>query len=328
MTPAAEKYPHPAPFKRALITGGNGNLGRLIAEDLLDLGVSVVKFDIPGTEPETTREHESIVIGDIRDRDKVRALFTEHQPDAVIHLASLLSGSSAQNPAAAWEINANASFHLLELATEFEVGQFFFASTMATYGTDVRDPMPEDTEQWPTNLYGATKVAVERAGVYFKHEHGLDFRCLRFPLVFSPYAPHSAVTAFPSHAFKAASDPNYNKVFRFPVEPDVGVSSMLLNDVITGTVRFMLTDKVKLTQPAYSVHGYFVSAGEVLEEIQRRVPSFRAEFVVDETVNNLLSAWPNVLVDDGARRDWGWAPEYDFKSSADWLMNYFKAQHL
>jgi len=103
---------------------------------------------------------------------------------------------------------------------------------------------------------------------------------------------------------------------------------MLLNDVITGTVRFMLADKAQLTQPAYSVHGYFVSAGEVLEEIQRRVPSFKAEFIVDDTVNNLLSAWPNVLIDDGARRDWGWAPEYDFVSSADWLMDYFKAQRL
>lgn len=328
MNSVSTKYASPAPFKRALITGGNGNLGRLIAEDLLDLGVSVVKFDVPGTEPATTRDGETIVLGDIRDRDQVRSLFTEQRPDAVIHLASLLSGSSAQNPGAAWDINANASFHLLELATEFEVSQFFFASTMATYGSGVPDPMPEDTEQWPTNLYGATKVAVERAGVYFKQAHGLDFRCLRFPLVFSPFAPQSAVTAFPSHAFKAASDPSYNGVFTFPVRPDVGVSSMLLNDVITGTVRFMLSDKAKLTQPAYSVHGYFVSAGEVLEEIQRRVPSFRAKFVIDETVNNLLSAWPNVLVDDGARRDWGWAPEFDFTSSADWLMNYFKAQRL
>jgi len=328
MSTASTKYSSPAPFTKALITGGNGNLGRLIANDLLELGVSVVKFDIPGTEPTTVRDGETIVVGDIRDQAQVRELFTKHQPDAVIHLASLLSGSSAQNPGAAWDINANASFHLLELATEFSVKQFFFASTMATYGEDVPDPMPEDTPQWPTNLYGATKVAVERAGVYFKNAHGLDFRCLRFPLVFSPFAPPSAVTAFPSHAFKAASDPNYSDVFTFPVDPAVGVSSMLLNDVITGTVRFMLTDKAKLTQPVYSVHGYFVSAGDVLKEIQRRVPSFQAEFVIDETVNNLLSGWPNVLVDDGARRDWGWAPEYDFIASADWLMNYFKAQRL
>jgi len=312
-------------LQRTLITGGNGNLGRLIADELLKLGISVIKFDIPGTEPDSVRDNETVVIGDIRDKTQVRALFEDHKPDSVVHLASLLSGSSAQNPGAAWEINANASFHLLELATEFKVKQFFFASTMATYGSDVPDPMPENTPQWPANLYGATKVAVERAGVFFKQEQGLDFRCLRFPLVFSPFAPKAAVTAFPSHAFKAASDPNYSDTFIIPVNPDVGVSSMLLKDVITGTVKFMMAERSALTQHAYSLHGYFVSAGDVLAEIQRRVPSFKAEFVINETVNDLLSGWPNVLVDDAARRDWGWAPEYDFQASADWLMEYFKA---
>jgi len=319
------EQPGTAPFSRTLITGGNGNLGRLIADDLLSLGVEVIKFDIPGTEPSSVRDGETIVTGDIRDAAEVRALFTTYQPDTVIHLASLLSGSSAADPSSAWEINANASYHLLTLAVEFKIDRFFFASTMATYGSNVPDPMPEDTPQWPSNLYGATKVAVERAGVYFKEEHGLDFRCARFPLVFSPFAPASAVTAFPSHAFKAACDPNFKGPFKFPVESHVGVSSMLLNDVITGTVRFMLADREKLTQHAYSVHGYFVSAGEVLTEIQRRVPSFEGEFVIDKTVNDLLSAWPNVLVDDGARRDWGWAPEFDFKASADWLMDYFQS---
>lgn len=313
------------PFQKALITGGNGNLGRLIARELMDRGVSVVKFDIPGTEPDETGDNETIIIGDIRDKAALHAVFETHQPDAVIHLASLLSGSSAADPNAAWEINATASFELLTLATTFQVKQFFFASTMATYGTNVPDPLPEDTPQWPSNLYGATKVAVERAGVFFKQEHDLDFRCLRFPLVFSPFAPPSAVTAFPSHAFKAACQSDHTEPFIFPVEPHVGVSSMLLDDVVQGTIQFLFTDKKQLTQPAYSLHGYEVSAQEVLDEIQRRVPGFKAEFKVDDTVNTLLSGWPSVIIDDTARRDWGWSPAYNFQASADWLMSYFKA---
>jgi len=323
----ASQPPSSASPRRVLITGGNGNIGRLIAEELLALGMQVLKFDIPGTEPENTQDGETVVIGDIRDQTTVRKLFIDFKPDTVIHLASLLSGSSAANPSAAWDINANASFHLLTLAVEFNANRFFFASSIATYGDQVPDPMPEDTPQWPTNLYGATKVAVERAGVFFKAEHGLDFRCLRFPLVFSPFAPPAAVTAFPSHAFRAAANPSYSDTFRIPVNPNVGMSSMLLNDVITGTVKFVLADAAKLTQPAYSLHGYFVSAQDVIDEIQSRVPNFKMEFVVDEFVNELLSAWPNIIVDDTARRDWGWAPQYDFKASADWLMDYFQAQH-
>ncbi len=313
------------PFRKALITGGNGNLGRLIASELLDRGVEVIKFDIPGTEPETTVANEIIITGDIRDKAALEAVFESHQPDAVIHLASLLSGSSAADPSAAWEINATASFELLTLANTFKVKQFFFASTMATYGTDVPDPMPEDTPQWPSNLYGATKVAVERAGVFFKLTHDLDFRCLRFPLVFSPFAPPSAVTAFPSHAFKAACQGGNADPFVFPVEPHVGVSSMLLDDVVQGTITFLFTDKDRLSQPAYSLHGYAVTAQEVLNEIQRRVPSFEGTFEVNDTVNTLLKGWPSVIVDDKARSDWGWSPKYDFVASADWLMSYFQA---
>jgi len=37
-----------------LITGGNGNLGRLVAERLQQGAARVVKFDIPGTEPAQT----------------------------------------------------------------------------------------------------------------------------------------------------------------------------------------------------------------------------------------------------------------------------------
>ena len=87
-----------------------------------------------------------------------------------------MSGSSEEDIAATWEINATASFKLMQLAVERGIEQFFFASTAASYGPVDQNPMPLNFEQWPESLYGATKVAVERAGVYFTHKHGLDFR--------------------------------------------------------------------------------------------------------------------------------------------------------
>lgn len=307
-------------MKKALITGGNGNLGRLVGAQLLERGIEVIKFDIPGTEPESVKKGETIVIGDIRDKAQIRSLLEQHQPDTIYHLASLLSGSSEADLDAAWEINATASFHLLRLAQEFKVNTFFFASTIATFGDDLGDPLLEETQQWPANIYGATKVAVERLGVYFKQKHGMDFRCLRFPLVFSPFAPPSAVTAYPSHAFRAACN---NESFTFPVSPNIGMSSMLLEDVITGIVKFTLADRKALTKHVYSLHGYYVTAEEVAKEIQSRVPEFTYDFAPNPTVDALLNAWPNVIVDDSARKDWGWAPEYDFKKSADRLMAFF-----
>ena len=47
--------------KCVLITGGNGNLGRLGADKLLVRGQRVVKFDVPGTEPASIQANETVV---------------------------------------------------------------------------------------------------------------------------------------------------------------------------------------------------------------------------------------------------------------------------
>jgi len=299
--------------KTALLTGGNGNLGQLVADLLLDARFKVVRLDLPGTEPDATRQGEEIITGDIRDVALIEQILEQHQPDIIYHLASLLSGSSEAHLETAWEINAGASFQLLRLAIKHRVGSLFFASTGASYGPDPGDPLAEDSEQWPENLYGATKVAVERLGVYFKTKHGLDFRCLRFPLVISPFAPRTAVTAYPSHAFTAAVR---GERFTFPVSPGVGMSSIFLEDVIDGIVTFTLADRAGLRRHAYNLHAYFVSAEMVAEEILKRFPAFQFDYQPEPAVESLLTGWPNVVRDDSARNDWGWNPRFDFEKSA------------
>ncbi len=308
-------------MKTALITGGNGNIGRLLSEQLTAKGIEVVRFDLPGSEPKTHDALETIITGDIRDQNLLEAIFQSHQPDAVYHLASLLSGSSEADLEAAWEINATASFNLLQKSKANGVEMFFFASTLASYGQDIPSPMPEDQPQWPENIYGVTKIAVERLGNYFKAKHAMDFRCLRFPLVISPFAPPSAVTAFPSHSFKAAIEGN---AFTFPVAPETGVSTLFLLDVINSIMAFTLADKTQIKQPVYNVHAYSLTAQNVVDEILKQYPNFKYSFEPQEHVQTLLGGWPDATVDANAREDWGWSPQYDFTQSANWMFDFFK----
>lgn len=296
----------------ALITGGNGNLGRLVAARLLEQGQQVVKFDLPGTEPALLQTGETVVSGDIRDDKLLQELIQEHRPDTVYHLASLLSGSSEVDLPEAWDINAGASFKLLNLAHEQGVGKFFFASTIASYGAVDTGPMPADFPQWPANMYGATKVAVERIGVYFKQKQGLDFRCLRFPLVVSPHAPQGAVSAFPSHAFRAASR---GEAFSFPVAATTGVATLFLEDVIDSIVAFTAADAGRLRQHAYNLHAFYLSAGMVAEAAAQRFPGFDYAFEPVDAVEQLISSWPDVIDDSEARQDWDWEPVFDFEST-------------
>ncbi len=301
-------------IQTALITGGNGNLGRLVGAQLLQRGVKVVKFDIPGTEPAQLHDNETVVIGDMRDQAALQDLLKQHKPDAIYHLASLLSGSSAADHRAAWDINATGSFNLLQLAAENNVNRFFFASTNASYGGEVADPLPETFEQWPENIYGATKVAVERLGVFYKQTHGLDFRILRFPLVISPFAPTTAVTAFPSHAFGAAIR---GESFTFPASAECGMSTIFLDDVISSIVDYTHAPKSNLSQHAYNLHAYHLTTQMVIDEILKRYPDFNYDFKINNTVQTLIDNWPNVLIDQSARDDWGWQPKYDFAQSAE-----------
>ncbi|MGI9317668.1 MAG: NAD-dependent epimerase/dehydratase family protein [bacterium] len=309
------------PSNTVLITGGNGNLGRLISARLLAAGKCVIKFDIPDTELASTHPNEKIITGDIRDEDALRKVLEENRPDAIFHLASLLSGNSEVNLAEAWAINATASFNLLNLSHETGVNQFFFASTAASYGPVDEDPMSQNFPQWPESMYGATKVAVERLGVYFKQKHGLDFRCLRFPLVVSPNAPKTAVSAFPSHAFKAAFN---GETFSFPVSEKTGVSTIFLEDVIDSIIDYTAADRSRLSQHVYNLHAYYLSAGMVAEAVLKRFPDFQYTYEPDAAVEHLIASWPDAIDDSIATTDWGWSPAYDFERSANRMCELLK----
>ncbi|MEL7542356.1 MAG: NAD-dependent epimerase/dehydratase family protein [Pseudomonadota bacterium] len=295
-----------------LITGGNGNLGRLVAARFAANGTRVVRLDLPGSNAATSSDRERIVFADVTDTAQLDAIIAEIKPAAICHLASLLSSSSEADLARAWEINAGASFTLMQAAVAHEVRQVFFASTIASYGPQTAEPMPEDAAQWPENFYGVTKVAVERMGNYFATRHELDFRCLRFPMVLSPFAPAGAATAYPSLAFNAAAR---GENFTFPVAPDVGMSSLFLEDVVASIVAIMNADRTRLTRPAYNLHGFYVSAGAVANALTKRYPGFTPTFTSDAAVTALIKGWPDVQDDSAARTDWGWEPAFDFAAS-------------
>ena len=308
-------------FEKALITGGNGNLGRLVAARLEAQGVNVISFDLPGTESPKTNARHAMVLGDMRDHEMLSKIFADHQPQAVFHLASMLSGSSEADPLAAWDVNATASIALMRLALEYQCGPFFFASTLATYGPDLPSPLPENAEQWPLNIYGVTKVAVERMGFYLKEKENLDFRCLRFPFVISPYAPAAALTAFASNAFKAAA---YGKAFTFPIGQDTAMSALFLDDVTRSIVEITRADANRLMYPAYNLHGYTVRASDIAEKLRQRYQAFNYNFDPQASLEDLIGRWPSALASATAEQDWDWSVEFDFNKTAEAMFKLFE----
>ena len=106
-----------------------------------------------------------------------------------------------------------------------------FASSIATYGGELPELLTEAQPQWTSTLYGVSKVACERLGAYARDAYGLDFRCIRLPIVLSAQAPKNAVSATVSHAFVESAQTGR---FLFRARPEIKIAALYVKDAING----------------------------------------------------------------------------------------------
>ncbi|MGD0898863.1 MAG: NAD-dependent epimerase/dehydratase family protein [Thermoguttaceae bacterium] len=300
--------------RTCLVTGGAGNLACQLTHRLAERGEKSVLFDLAEKPVAAVAAGCTYVRGDLARPGEVERLLAEHRPDVIIHFASLLSGSSEANRPLAWTVNMDGTFALFEAALAHGVRQVFFPSSVAAYGGNLPDPVPEDFPQWPGGLYGVTKMAVERLGAYYHARHGLDFRAIRVPVVISPFAPPGAASAYASRAFVEALREGR---FVFKVRPQTCPSLIYVKDVLRAIVMLMDAPNERLTRRVYNIQALSPTAEEIAEAICRRLPGARMTFEPDPEVVALIEGWPIHFVDASARRDWGWHAEYDLQALAD-----------
>ena len=109
--------------KRVLLTGHTGFKGSWLSLWLQSMGAQVVGYALaPPTNPSLfdvaqVGQGMTSVIGDIRDLAKLQAVFAEHSPEIVIHMAAQpLVRYSYQNPVETYATNVMGTVHLLEAA--------------------------------------------------------------------------------------------------------------------------------------------------------------------------------------------------------------------
>jgi CDP-glucose 4,6-dehydratase len=107
--------------KRVLLTGHTGFKGSWLSLWLQSMGAKVTGYALaPPTNPSLFEIAEvaqgmTSVIGDIRDLSKLQAVFAEHQPEIVFHMAAQpLVRYSYQNPVETYSTNVMGTVHLLE----------------------------------------------------------------------------------------------------------------------------------------------------------------------------------------------------------------------
>jgi UDP-glucuronate 4-epimerase len=149
---------------------------------------------------------------DIRDKQSLKDIFSNHKIDAVIHLAAKAGvRPSIENIEDYYDVNINGSIALLEAMRASNVKKIAFASSSSVYGNNEKVPFSEsDVVDNPISPYAATKKSCELLSHVYSHLYGFDITCLRFFTVFGPrQRPDLAIHKFTRMIDKGQPIPFY-----------------------------------------------------------------------------------------------------------------------
>lgn len=167
---------------RVLVTGGAGYIGSVVTDVLLEHGHRVVVYDnLSKGHRDAVPAGTPLVVANLLDAAAVATVLREHGIEAVVHMAAAsLVGESVQEPAKYYLNNVEASLVLLGAMREAGVARFVLSSTAAVYGEPGKQPIEERDPTAPTNPYGETKLALERALAWYGGAYGLAAISLRY----------------------------------------------------------------------------------------------------------------------------------------------------
>lgn len=329
-----------------LITGAAGEIGQALVVALAQSGGDdIVTLDLQDL-PADLAGQSTHIKGSVADRNLIGELGSKYEFTRIYHLAALLSTSAERKPALAQQVNVEASAFLLDLAAQLSERsgrrvQFIFPSSKAIYGmpdlqTKAAHPrVREDEWTRPTTMYGCNKLAVEALGAYYSRHYKqldeakplmLDFRALRFPGLISAYTlPTGGTSDYGPEMLHAAAQ---GKAYACFVRPDTTIAFMAMPDAVKALLRLAAAPVEALSRTAYNVTSFNLSAEDFRQQVLKDFPQAKISYAPDARRQGIVDSWPMNIDDSAARKDWGWAPEYDLQRCfEEYLVPNIKARY-
>ena len=324
-----------------LITGAGGEIGHGLISRLAEPGrASVVTLDLNPLEPAQARLVQREFTGSITDSRLLDRILSEFEISTVFHLAALLSTRSEFTPVTAHQVNVEGTLNLLEFAQREAESHgrpvtFLYPSSIAAYGLPDLDakqragPVKDDEFNTPSTMYGANKLYCEQLGRYYakfykqlaaESQSGrVDFRCVRFPgLISALTVPSGGTSDYAPEMIHAAAKGEPYACF---VRPDTQIPFMAMPDGIDALLALARAPKQSLTRTAYNLAAFNPTAEEIRDEVLRAFPKAEISWDNDVKRQGIVDSWPADVDDTAARRDWHFAPKYDFtRAFRDYLI--------
>ena len=308
--------------ERTLVLGSAGQIGTDLVEELRRMygAENVIATDIKD-QPKEFKAKGPFIMMDVLDGEQVNDIIKKNNVKQVFLLAALLSATAEQKMKAAWKLNMEGLFIMLDISKENKDIKLFWPSSIAVFGpTTPRINTPQHTIMEPTTVYGVSKQAGERWCEYYHNKFGVDVRSIRYPGLISYKAePGGGTTDYAVNIFHEAVLKNTYECF---LKQDTALPMMYMPDAIRATIELMHapSDRIKI-RSSYNLGGISFTPKILVDEIKQHIPNFTCTYNPDFR-QAIADSWPASIDDSVAQQHWNWKQKYDLaEMTKDMLVN-------
>lgn len=201
--------------ERFLVTGALGCIGAWTVKRLLDEGVPVWTYDLPG-DPHRLRlilsddalARVNFIHGDITDLAGFERAVADNDITHIVHLAALQVPFVRANPVLGSQVNVVGTTIVLETARRHaaRIQGLAYASSVGVYGPPEMYPdgvLTHDSPPYPMNLYGVFKLANEGTARLYWQDWGVPSIGIRPYVLYGP-GRDQGMTSTPTKGMLAA----------------------------------------------------------------------------------------------------------------------------
>ena len=165
---------------KILVTGGAGYIGSVLVNKLIEQGHEVnVIDDLSNGFRENIDKRAKFTEGSILDKGNLDQAL--EGVEVVYHLAAKIRVEEGEaKPELYKKVNIEGTLDLIKACVDKKINKFIFASTAAVYGDPEEFPVNENSKTNPVNVYGATKLEIDKYLEANAKNMGISTICFRF----------------------------------------------------------------------------------------------------------------------------------------------------
>lgn len=307
---------------RVLVTGASGFIGTYLVHELIDHGYEVTALT---RKKQEIHPKAKVVIGDITEPSTIESYFQD--VDAVFHNAAYAMDWGKKDRF--YQANVDGTRHVAQACIDHGIKRLIYTSSAGVYGFPSNDELiSEDSEKNPLNHYQRTKLLGEQV---LDEYPDLSVSSIRPPMVFGANAPALKIVfsnlqkqkfvyiGSGDQQISIAHPADVGRLMRIILEKDVNASVYNVVSFITPIKSFIdtIADLCGLEPPQRHVSYRLAYTLAWFSETFIRNPTLTRFRVKSLGTTRRISA-------EKAKKELGFAPEYDFSRTIEDIVCWYK----